>query len=324
MWHHDKNILTEKSKVYKKNKTKEILKEIEIAHLTFYANKEESEKKFDEWLENMGHDHEQSNDLNNDNEYDNRKVFNFQPSNSTLESKLLKEKAKSSKGGVEFASSLVRGDLPNFDDSTGNLENRRKSILKRKEAIIHTSPWNYSTKTKDVDYIAHLDDFYPRDIYTCLPVNEDLVLLNQVLKGMSVDEIKKFMRTTDALEKKLLSQQNPSPVSERPVHFRPKNILDTPSKVKSPPEKTPVNLAGLTICNDLNSFVFKEAKKHLTNNTKYSAKLNSIKRQISKSENQLNDQKLEIVEKNFGSTMTEIMKDRHGKLSQRYEKVFIC
>ena len=330
MWHHDKKETAEKDKMFKRNKTKAILQEMERAHLALYPNKEESGKKFDKWLENIAEAKEpvdlikeniDDKDFNSNNLIEDENVESKQTliSNKTFQTSqpsfISSSKTKSSKATVDFAtSSLIRSELPAFMEANlkENTEKKFKPILKKKEISVNAKPWNFSTKTREVEYLPNLGDFYPRDQYSNLPVNEDLVLLNQVLRGMSVAEIREFMKKNNDVEKTVVKKRS----EERPVHFKPRNIVDAQSKVRNPPGKVPVDLAGLTLCNDAESFAFKEAMKVLSKN-------NSDKR-ISKSEDKIMDDKLKVVEREFGKDMSDIMRDRHGKMSQRYEKVFIC
>jgi hypothetical protein len=215
--------------------------------------------------------------------------------------------------------------------------NRKKSkvsISKKEdeyeEIKIHTKPWNYSTKAKGNDYITNLNDFFPRDPYTFLPKDLDLVLLNKELKGMSLDEVKQFMK------KKLTN--NPNGLTDlmdksgRPVYYKPRNIIDAQSKIRMPEDTIPSNGAGMNLTNDIKSQPFRQAKKYILKSVKAKESsshgsyfntadtLKQIKNQLAES-----DDKLKIVRKHYGDDLSDFMKDkRHNVMSQKYEKVFIC
>ncbi len=54
--------------------------------------------------------------------------------------------------------------------------------------------WNSSAKINEKEYKPNLNNFFPRDQYTMLPTDADLVFLNKELKGMCLDEVKKLMK----------------------------------------------------------------------------------------------------------------------------------
>ena len=97
------------------------------------------------------------------------------------------------------------------------------------------------------DYITNLNDFFTRDPYTKLPENLDLMLLNTELKGMSLDEVKEFMKKRlidDPRAFKRMRQMSPSvaivdPSDQRPVYYAPKNIIDAQTKIKLSDETCP-------------------------------------------------------------------------------------
>lgn len=147
-------------------------------------------------------------------------------------------------------------------------------------------------------------------------------------KGMSLEQVKEFMR------KKLPTHASDStkPAKERPVYYRPKYVKDLPKKSKTDEKATKVDEAGANLTNDPKSFPFKQVKNYLnktTNNQNscfgsYSntdSTLKLIKKQLASS-----DENLNIIKKTYGNELGEYMADkrRGGKLSQKYEKVFIC
>ncbi len=164
-----------------------------------------------------------------------------------------------------------------------------------------------------------------------MPKDLDLVLVNKELKGMSLEQVKEFMR-------KKLSIYGPdtgvgSYDSNRPVYYKPKHALDTQTKLKT--EKEHLNdEAWFNMCNDVKSFQFKQARKYVIDGYKkdLSKKMDSFyggyhntKSTLRTVKEQLKDDKLTVVEKLYGKELSEYMKDkRNGKMSQKYEKVFIC
>jgi len=236
-----------------------------------------------------------------------------------------------------------------------------KPLKNRPPKPIAEHDWNYSTKTKEKDYVINLNDFFPRDPYTKLPENLDLMLLNTELKGMSLDEVKEFMKKRlidDPRAFKRMRQMSPGVAivdasDQRPVYYAPKNIIDAQTKVKLSDENCPKprDAAGFHFGNDINSFAFQEANRYLNGKSRKNDKKNSsshvtykntedtlsqIKNLLKTSDDtssniaksnkgKVKDEKLEIVRKNFGDNLADYMTDkRHGTMSQKFEKVFIC
>lgn len=140
---------------------------------------------------------------------------------------------------------------------------------------------------------------------------------------MSLEEVKEFMRKT--LPRQNFTSNLPN---ERPVYYKPKYVKDLPKKSKVDENIVRIDKAGANLTNDPKSFPFKQVKKYLNKtsnrckdsypNTESTVKL--IKKQLGAS-----DENLNIIRRNHGDELSEYMKDkRSGKMSQKYEKVFIC
>ena len=396
MWHKTKNELYNDEKLQLKNHVQEILKDVEKAHMSFYENDPvKSKQNFNIWLENQGFASNEKISQSSDKIKAN--LSNTSTTSTAADTLVAQKKPKSSTIISAQTSSKKTDPQPtpikdfiNDDDQSSinyyyktddlvksqpNLnnnvvENSRKrqvksgiSDAKKKKTntkSISNIAWNYSTKAPEKDYINNLKDFFPRDPYTCLPKNLNLVLLEKELRGMSLEEVKEFMNKN--LEKPHLNL-NHDPFSNKMnpnVVYKPKNIIDVPAKVKIPKEERVIDEAGFNLCNDKTAFPYKQATKFiersqsidkircdLINNRNILKKensriesssssktqdsnmtdsiftLNRAKNQF-KLENQEKDEKLERIRVNYGSELSEFMKDRrHGNLSQKYEKVFI-
>jgi len=166
--------------------------------------------------------------------------------------------------------------------------------------------WNFSGKVHSKPYTANLTDFFPRDYYTCMPTDVELLFLNKELKGQSMNKVKKLMK------KDLSNTVNSDKSEERMVVFKPKSVLDV--EVKAPVDTCigrGNRLTSLSYGDYYNTCgTLKEIKKQLFEADARSGKFK--------------DDKLKIVEKNYGKDLSNYMMDkRHGKMSQKYEKVFI-
>lgn len=269
-----------------------------------YETKEESEDKFNEWLISQG----------------------FKPRND--ENAIIIPNSKLDTSKAE----------PVTSPETNSKEKRVKTKRIDSTKKIHEKDWNYSTKAEENDYVTNLDDFYPRNPFTQMPENLDLVLVNKELKGMSLEQVKEFMHKKIANNPNAFRQFNSE--SERPVYYRPKNVIDLQTKVKLDPSKKGVDEAGVNLTNDPKSFPFRQIKRFVAkskskedmsssygNYTHIESTVKLIKQQLSSDAcDKMGDKdKLNIIKQNFGNELSDYMMDkRHGKLSQKYEKVFIC
>ena len=373
IWQKDKDDITQQHSLVRKLRTQDILKEIEQAHFAQFETKEDAENKFDIWLTNQGFpsssksvDTKKSKKLPDlDLRADSSKTS--RTTGGGLTSTMSKEQLDViGSGDTATPFSIPMSRLPSTSittDRDGYSPKKYPKFGKKlgansKSPKSPENPWNYSTKAKGKEYITNLNDFFPRDHYTKMPENLDLMLLNTELKGMSMEQVKEFMR------KKLENNPNAfkhirtgspgimDPADERPVYYAPKNIVDTQTKVRLPEDTPAMDIAAFSFGNDINSFAFREAKRFVDNSqAKQKAKkaglsshgsyyntedtLSQIKgllstnttttgNNITNSKGQFKDEKLEIVRKNYGKDLADFMTDkRHGKMSQKYEKVFI-
>lgn len=343
IWHRDKNDANTNEDLVRKLRTQDILKEIEQAHFAHFDTKEESEKKFDIWLVNQGFEASKGSLAS-----EKRSLPAIQPPPKSAQILVLDDsfrqepnEPKSSKKSIATTVYFPKDSSPEtssrfVSDSDLTLSRKKSKASSKKkedeieEIKIHSKPWNYSTKAKENDYITGLNDFFPRDPYTFLPKDLDLVLLNKELKGMSLDEVKQFMK------KKLTNNPNGladlMDKSERPVYYKPRNIIDAQTKIRMPEDAPPSNGTGMSLTHDIKAQPFRQAKKYILKTVKSKESsshgnyyntadtLKQIKNQLAES-----DDKLEIVKRHYGNELSDFMKDkRHGVMSQKYEKVFIC
>jgi hypothetical protein len=167
--------------------------------------------------------------------------------------------------------------------------------------------WNSSGKVRTKPYTPNLTDFFPRDYYTCMPTDAELLFLNKELKGQSLNRVKNL------IEKDLSNYStNSEQGDERVVVFKPKSVLDVDVK-------TPVD----SCVGRGNKFTSLSYGDYYNS----SGTLKEIKKQLCEADTQggkCRDEKLKIVERVYGKDLSNYMMDkRHGKMSQKYEKVFI-
>lgn len=128
---------------------------------------------------------------------------------------------------------------------------------------------------------------------------------------MSLENVKEFMSSNISNSSSKLVTSN-----SRPVYFRPKYVKDLPKKSVNEEKKAErIDSAGVNLTNDPRSFPFKQMS-HYINKPAVNKSLHS---------NSRSDENLNIITRNYGNDLSEYMMDkRHGKLSKKYEKVFIC
>lgn len=210
-----------------------------------------------------------------------------------------------------FSYYYQRPELIQSQPSLHNNNNKSSVRLikkKKKNNIFQpTEAWNSYSKPRKADYINDLKDFYPRDPYTCLPKNLNLVLLNKELRGMSLEQVKEFM--DQKLNRPLTSTTTMD--EHKPIVYKPRNIVDVPTKAKLTSDDRLVEETGLTLTNDKTTFPYTDAKRFIEQKSMFMTTTKT------------NDNGLQRIEAHFGPELSEFMKDRRGLLSQKYEKVFI-
>lgn len=147
LWQEDQKDIAIDNKLKRKNHAQEVLKEIERTYLAHYDDKKESEEKFNEWLKTQG----------------------FQPH-------------KTEKSTINTHKNKDNNEVPETHKEKKVDLNKRKKTNSQKKTL-DSKDWNQSTKVLNKSYTTNLDDFYPRDPFTNLPENIDLVLVNRELRG---------------------------------------------------------------------------------------------------------------------------------------------
>lgn len=140
-------------------RVQDVLKEIERAHFAnSTTNREESSEKFNEWLISQGFP---KRDQNTNSIFigGNQQQRNDDDAKKSVEQESNETAAKSEQ------------------KTRGGAKSKRTRVKKAEK------DWNYSTKPVDKEYTTDLNDFYPRDPFTQLPENMDLVMLNRELRG---------------------------------------------------------------------------------------------------------------------------------------------
>lgn len=307
LWHVTKKVLAEQIEIERKMQAQSILKEVESAHYVQFEDEDESAKNFEEWLKHQGF-------LSETTDYDNLLSHRSQIHNQSLKESIDNKPEQKSPKSIKKA--IKKPSLHKIN----KLE----------------KDWNHSTKATGSDYVPNLEDYYPRDPYTFLPKNLDLILVNKELRGMSLEQVKEFMK----LNLGRVDSASENYDSNRPVYYKPKNVIDSQTKQQRSDNDRLKDEAWMNMCNDVRSFQFQEARNYVIDsyNTQKAQKkskdsiyggfyntkgaLKQIKNQLKPSPK---DDKLEIIEKLYGEELSNFMKDpRHGKMSQKYEKVFIC
>ena len=171
----------------------------------------------------------------------------------------------------------VRLALGGFGDgATGATGANSSPKSQRRLMMASKTTWNISTKVPGKDYVNNLKDFYPRDQYTMMPKDVDLVLLNKELKGMSLEQIREFMNknlspATAAAEILTTAAASNEASSSRPVYYKPKWVLDIEPKAKIPLDERLVDEAAFAFSNDTRSLVYKQAANFVLKSKKRAA-----------------------------------------------------
>lgn len=318
MWHSEKNLQSKMRKLSERLRTQDILLEIEREHSVLQTeinlglgDKQTEHKIFDNWLTNQ--------------KFINKNQVADQSIVPHRESITAKKKLPSIKKAHDDETSDE--EEPKRTVHAGKIDKRKGIPVRNKYIPLeHDNEWNYSTKVSEKEYMRNLDDFYPRDPYTCMPNDIDILLLYRHLNGMTLEQVKEFMQNNekdkadiiklaklDQEYRKNKKQTSKSNSKERPVYYRPMNIIDYESKKMQSPEDKHLDEVGLNLTNDKNSFYFKDSKKFIENKSSTYSKHQP-------------DDVLEIknmIEFYFNSDLYDYMKDKNGKIHPKYEKVFI-
>lgn len=328
MWSQEKKGQLREKRTEDRLKTQEILKEIERAHLSYFPDLEESERQFDKFLMNQGFNPEEN--KIDESQPKEKKEYNLGLKNILL---IPDDEVEKDTNNIFSQLDIRSSDITSIITSSRKTQPKNQKQTSEIKKAYHDKEWNYSTKPSEKKYVSNLKDFFPRDPYTLLPSNGDLLLINKELRGMSLEQVKEFMKTN--LKKNKSSsfayQRN---YSSRPVYYKPKNIIDTQAKIRSDDQTLGIDNAGLFLGDDIESFGFRQAQNFIHNNLEnfFSAKSdhddgyewNRKKKNAHDCDKKFIDDKLEIVESNYGPELAKFMTDRRsGKMSQKYEKVFI-
>jgi hypothetical protein len=193
-----------------------------------------------------------------------------------------------------------------------------------------TPRWNISTRLNKEPYLKNLDDFYPRDPYTLMPTDVELLLLHRELNGLSIEEIKEFMaenfknkaiqnkQKIDIIESTTKKMHTIKPNTEREHYYKPKNIMDYEPKKKDAEHHYGIDQASFALSRTPTSSCYEKTKSFLVDKYKQTSSPN------------INNDEVLVDGKNFfelyfDTELYEFMKDKkNGKISKKYEKVFIC
>lgn len=154
-WQEDKKEQAVNDRLEKRVRAQDVLKEIERAHFANATNtREESSEKFNEWLVSQGF-----------------------PRRDDKKNSIFINNSK------KLAKSTSTNAISEKSKSKEQQEKTLKSRKKKESPSTTDIDWNFSTKSADSEYTTNLNDFYPRDPFTQLPENVDLLMLNRELRG---------------------------------------------------------------------------------------------------------------------------------------------
>ena len=339
MWHDDKTVKYNEETHEKRVKVQKVLQEIERAHQVLVdGDKQKTEHKFEIWLNNQSFVKRDESSKKSSSSIKSFSASIQQPIKEPIviahfqkqkdpsikkplplpairtsehESKRTKEGLKVEiKFAKDYNSLFSSQEIINEEE----IQNKNKGF---ETAIENKNEWNYSTKIDEKEYVKNLDDFYPRDPYT-LMTNKEELLLHRQLKNMTVNQIKdlKTISKKSAKERQK-SVNNKKLCKDRQVVYRPKNVVDVEAKRKKSDVSTEIDLAAMVIANDPASYNFRLAQIKTSAGSK---NLDDEEKNVDLDVNRIKD----VIETNFNADLYQFMRDKSGKISQKYEKVFIC
>lgn len=265
MWCNEKKQLFVENKLEKEKKTQKLLIQIQTAYEFYFEDKELADKSFDDWLMTQLNVQEDS---------------SSEVSPRKNQSENLKSESKSTIKIFSVTSSIIDSSVKQKAVSNESEAQSIKSTNKLKPLANSSTPhtnWNFSTKGHPKTYIPNLNDFYPRDPYTNLPTDTELLFLNKQLKGQTVEKVRAL------ISKDLSDVDTNSETPGRPVYYKPKHILDAQTKINLESPSGPIDQAGLNInSGDPNSFAYKQAKNYIIQSRKSSTAnaVDNIKKQL--------------------------------------------
>ncbi|ESO93076.1 hypothetical protein LOTGIDRAFT_232824 [Lottia gigantea] len=173
---------------------------------------------------------------------------------------------------TEYTFEFEEDDDENFDGQgnkpqvAGSPEKRTKSKLILAK---HDSPWTLTTATNvpKPEYLPHLKDEYPRDEFTLMPKTKPEQKYydgkhagpKELKKEKSASAKARAIDLPKDVQDKVLSR-DPS-ILERPILFKPKHVIDLPTKKKLEEEVKPRDEVSLHLCSDVSSILFKNSLK---------------------------------------------------------------
>ena len=170
-----------------------------------------------------------------------------------------------------------------------------------------------------------------------------MLLLHHQLNGLTLEEIKEFMRKSlmekaefirekqDKIEKaktkngkkKSIKNSAKSFKSDRPVYYKPKHVLDYESKAKAADDLINFTSAGFNLSDDPKTFPYQQSKRVIQKQQDKGQK-NILTSIHDKKLNTGDEEYKKIISSNFSKELYDFMTTKNGKINPKYEKVFIC
>nr|KAG5686405.1 hypothetical protein BaRGS_023705 [Batillaria attramentaria] len=297
MWHQDKNNVAKEMNQLKKVKMQQVLRELEDEEESKAAQQFYGQQAYEQWLSSRGLEpkatgppslapqkqepvkekkpakkaREPLMKPNSVAQHGQQDVTAEKGALTMSVSVAKKSPASSRSGRKDTVATVVSGvdvdvDLYGDGEVDQPTEEDKQKLASLAPGFVNPEKWNFSPKIPEKEYVPILDDEYPRDEYTIMPVTATghKFYDGKHVKSEDEDEDKK----TELLKKKLrrprLSKEVINQVMsadptlhERPIMFKPKHIYDVHKKHKYTSEEKPVSEVPLHLCNDINSELVK-------------------------------------------------------------------
>lgn len=296
MWHRDKNNVAKEMQQLKTFKMQQVLRELEEEEDAKLEQQFYGQAAYEQWLSsrNLNPKHT-GQDLNFDKQKngleDNvgsvreKRVESLSKPNSVAKHRsegadtsaekgaltmsiFIEQKSAGSKGRRKETVSSTLAETTDFlaaDDRKVNNEENQMGKESKTNVVNHSSNWNFSPFIPKKEYLPILQDEYPRNEYTMMPVREgcnkyyDGKFAKSDDEGVDPGKLKKKKLRRPRLSKDVIDRAlsaDPT-LFDRPIIFKAKHIDDVHKKHKYSEDQKPASEVPLHLCNDISSQLVK-------------------------------------------------------------------
>lgn len=295
MWHQDKSSVAKEMHQLKKVKMQQVLRELEEEEEAKAEQQFYGQQAYNQWLSSRGLDKKPPAPKPQPAQQEAQKVKKGKSREPLMKpnsvAQLGQQDVTAEKGALTMSVSVARkmstSSKPGRKDTITTVtsgvdidaglyaepeqdkpkeEQQQRPASQEAPGFINLKKWNPSPQIPGKEYLPILEDDYPRDEYTMMPVSKGSHVFydGKFHRSKDEEEEKKEQLMKKNLRKPRLSKEvmrqvmsaDPT-LHERPIVFKTKHIDDVHKKHKYTADEKPVSEVPLHLCNDINSELVK-------------------------------------------------------------------